>query len=99
MPGLRMEVTVDSLRGDVMFGRLSLAFSGDVGIDPSRFLPFVDTLTADTVTMHMRAVEPDAPDILMRGVIGAGSIDLSTFVLGGDTLSGPGRNWLLSKRP
>jgi hypothetical protein len=96
MPGLHMTVTVDSTSGTRYFGRLSNYFSGDVGIDPREFEPFVDSIGSDrTVTFVMPTMDGQLSGIEMEGSLLPDTVRLNKFVLGPDTLSNLARQWVL----
>ena len=96
MPGLHMTITVDSAAGTRYFGRLNNYFSGDVGIDPREFEPFVDSIGADrTVTFVMPTRDGQLSGIVMEGSLLLDTVRLNTFVLGPDTLSNLARRWVL----
>ena len=99
LPGLRITIAVDSVRGSRAFGKLTHYFSGDVGGDPSDYEPFTDSLRQDgTVAFLMPTVDMDYPGIAMLGRFAADTIRLATFVLGPDTLSNGPRRWYLVRQ-
>ena len=96
MPGLHMTITVDSASGARYFGRLNNYFSGDVGIDPREFEPFVDSIGSDrTVTFVMPTRDGQLSGIVMEGNLVPDTVRLNKFVLGPDTLSNLTRRWVL----
>ncbi len=98
MPGIRIELTVDSANGS-LFGHLSHFFSGNVGIDTKMFAPFTDSSEGDgNITIDIRRTTPVSPGIAFRGRVTGDTIALSVFTLGADTMSGNGRRWFLIKR-
>lgn len=100
MPGFRLTVTVDSATETGYFGRLTNYFSGNVGIDPRQYAAFVDSIRPDgSVTFAMPAIDRTMLGITLQGTLAADTIQLDTFVLGPDTLSGGTRRWALVKRP
>lgn len=98
MPGIRIELTVDSANGS-LFGHLSHFFSGNVGIDTKMFAPFTDSLKrGGDMTFDIRRTTDDSPGIAFRGRVTGDTIALSVFTLGADTMSRNGRRWFLIKR-
>lgn len=97
--GIQLGITIDSVRGDVLHGRLTHYFSGNVGADPSRFRPFEGSVSTDTIVrIPIVLVDSDAPGIMLVGRLAGDAIVLATFVLGPDTVSGRGGRWLLVRR-
>jgi hypothetical protein len=96
LPGLHLTVTVDSTAGSRYFGQLSNYFSGDVGIDPRDFEAFADSIWPDgSLTFALPTVDRAMIGILLKGTYATDTIQLSTFVLGPDTLSTGTRRWAL----
>lgn len=98
MPGIRIEVTVDSANGS-LFGHLSHFFSGNVGIDTRMFAPFTDSLKRDgDITIDILRITDNSPGIAFRGRVTGDTIALSVFAIGADAMTGHDRRWLLIKR-
>lgn len=98
-PGLRMAFTVDSARGPSYFGRLSLYFAGNVGANADEWDPFTATIGRDgSVEFRAEHREPTTPGIQVLGSLQADTIRVQLLVVGQDTLSNQGRDWLLVKR-
>ncbi len=98
MPGIRIELTVDSANGS-LFGHLSHFFSGNVGIDTKAFAPFTDSLKrGGDITINILRSTDNSPGIAFRGRVTGDTIALSVFNLGADTMTGANRRWLLIKR-
>ena len=100
MPGIHLTVTVDSTSETRYFGRLSNYFAGNVGVDPRQFEAFADSIRPDgTLRFVLQTVDRDMLGIVLDGTHTADTIQLTTFVLGPDTLSSGTWRWLLVRRP
>lgn len=94
-PGLRIELQLDSVRADTVFGALTLMFSGNTGIDPARFRPFRGTVEGDSLlTIPIEPVEPDGPRLKFVGVVQGDRVTLREFRVGPDDFAA-GATWYL----
>lgn len=82
--GPRMGFAVDSTAGDRFFGHVTLAFVGDIGLDPDGYAPFTGTVGPDTVAAFVVrraatgdvewdvAIQPRADTLVVRRLVLAG---------------------------
>lgn len=98
-PGIRLTVTIDSVRDGNLYGRLTHLFAGNVGFDPSAYRPFRGAIEGDSlVHVPISRADTDAGRLILRGRLGRDTIRLTTFVIGPDTLKGGASVWVLSRR-
>ncbi len=98
-PGIRLTVTIDSVRDGNLHGRLTHLFAGNVGFDPSAYSPFHGALEDDSIVhVPISRADTDAGRLVLRGHLVRDTIRLTTFVIGPDTLRGGTARWILVKR-
>ena len=87
-PGMRLTLTVDSASANTFHGRVASFFSGNVGIDPRNYRPFVGQIEPPdtTVRLIIEPVDPKAPMIGIEGRVAGDSIAIATLTIGRDTL-------------
>jgi hypothetical protein len=93
-PGIRLTLTIDSVRAERLYGRLAHFFAGNVGMDPSDYAPFVGSASEGEVAMRLEHRNPAAPALAFAGRVSGDTIALDTFVIGPDTLSRDA-DWIL----
>ncbi len=94
-PGLQMTLAIDSGGAETFRGRVVFFFSGDVGIDPRIFKPFVGRWEDRTASIVVEPADRDAPQLTFAGRARGDTIYLDLFTMGPDTLSGGAVPWLL----
>ncbi|UCF41368.1 MAG: hypothetical protein JSW43_03290 [Gemmatimonadota bacterium] len=85
--GMRLTLTIDSVRDAQLYGRLVHYVSGNVGIDPARFRPFEGTVSAGALAIAIEDADPAGVGLGFAGQVSGDTIHLTTFALGADTLS------------
>lgn len=93
-PGIRLTLTIDSVRAERLYGRLAHYFAGNVGMDPSHYAPFVGTASAHGVAMRLEHRDPAGPALAFAGQVAGDTVHLATFAIGPDTLSRDA-DWIL----
>ncbi len=96
--GMRITVTVDSVRGPDVFGRLTHFFSGNVGTDPLEYHPFTGSVD-DEGDVAFTIEKRDRPlmGIEVAGQVHGDTLRLRNFVIGPDTVTGGNRAWFFVK--
>ena len=99
-PRIRMELTVDSVLGTQVFGRLTSYVAGNVGIDPTAFPRFDGRMSDQNyVTLEIGPDDPAAAGFVLAGPLSGDTIALDLLVIGPDTATGRSRGWRLVRRP
>jgi hypothetical protein len=93
--GQRITLVIDSVAGDSAFGKLQTMFSGNVGIDPSKFGPLRGRRSDSTVALHVPAADPGGPQLAFEGLLGSDTIRLRSLRIGEDEMTGPAADLLL----
>lgn len=93
-PGLHVTITVDSVRAERFFGRLSHLFTGNVGTDPREYRPFVGSIdSAGAVQFTIERRDSTLLGMEVEGRIVGDTIRCTRLMLGPDELTGTGRSW------
>ena len=95
-PGLQITLRVDSGEIRAFRGRVAFFFSGDVGVDPAIFRPFMGTLSEDGyVDLPVFPATANAPTLHFSGHLAGDTVRLERFTIGRDTVETERARWFL----
>ncbi len=95
-PGLQITLRVDSGEIRAFRGHVAFFFSGDVGVDPAMFRPFMGTLSEDGfVDLPVFPATANAPPLHFSGHFAGDTVRLERFTIGRDTVTTARARWFL----
>lgn len=97
--GTQLTLVIDSLAGDSVFGRLTMMFSGDVGINPSWFGGLTGRSSGDSVALLVPSADPGGASLRLTGTLARDTIFLTSFEIGDDQMLGEAARLLLLREP
>ena len=96
-PGMRLGLTLDSATGRTFRTRVAYLMQGDLGIDPSAFLPTPGSVTADGAIRIEIGNNRGAPPGLIVGRLAGDTIHVAEFTWGGESQMARGTTWVLER--
>ena len=89
-----LTLIIETAEGPDFSGRLTRAFSGNVGLDPEPFQPFTGTVSEDSVAkLSITVAAQGAPPVEIEGKVTGAEWRITHFIWGGDQQVREGVTW------